>query len=193
METTTEKVELRREMRAKLASLTPGEVAGRSAEVCRQLAVANLLAAEWVMGFVSFGTEVCTHGLLRGLLEQRRRVCVPSFDPAGRRYICSEMKNFDLDLKEGKLGILEPRGGAIRPVHPEKMGVWLVPGLAFDERGNRLGRGMGYYDRLLCGARGVKIALAYDFQLLNEIPSEPHDIRLDFIVTETRVVHCKKD
>jgi len=180
-------------MRAALASLTPGEVHACSASVYRQLAgVQELASAEWVMGFVSFGTEVRTHELLRSLLAEGRHLCVPSLDPVGQRYICSELKHFDEDLREGVLGILEPRHDAIRPVHADKMDAWLVPGLAFDEHGNRLGRGMGYYDRLLCGARGVKIGLAYDFQLVNEIPAESHDIRLDFIVTETRVVHCKR-
>jgi len=152
----------------------------------------DLVSAEWVMGFVSFGREVHTHELLRAMLAEGRRVCVPSFDVAGQRYICSELKHFDWDLREGNMGILEPRHEVIRPVRADKMDAWLVPGLAFDEHGNRLGRGMGYFDRLLCGARGVKIGLAYDFQLMEEVPSEPHDVRLDFIVTETRVIHCKR-
>jgi 5-formyltetrahydrofolate cyclo-ligase len=180
-------------MKGMLAALTPGEVRARSASVCRYIATMHeVTSVEWLMGFVSFGTEVHTHELLRSLLAEERHVCVPSFDMAGQRYICSELKHFDLDLREGLLGILEPRHGAIRPVHPEKIDAWLVPGLAFDEHGNRMGRGMGYFDQLLCGARGTKIGLAYDFQLLTQIPAEPHDIRLDYIVTETKVVHCKR-
>lgn len=191
--TTKTKVEVRQEIRARLASLRPGEAHARSAAVCRYVALmAEMTSAEWVMGYVSFATEVRTHELLRSLLTEGRHVCVPSFDPVGQRYICSELKQFDGDLKEGSLGILEPRHGAVRPVHPEKLDAWLVPGLAFDEHGNRVGRGMGYFDRLLCGARGVKIGLAYDFQLLTQIPAEPHDIRLDYVVTETKVVHCKR-
>ncbi len=180
-------------MCATLASLTPGEVHIRSMSVCRHLgAMHELTSAEWLMAFVSFGTEVHTHELLRSLLAEGRHVCVPSFNSVGQRYICSELKHFDWDLREGVLGILEPRHDAIRPVHADKLDAWLVPGLAFDEHGNRLGRGMGYFDRLLCGARGVKIGLAYDFQLVNRVPTEPHDVRLDFIVTETKVVHCKR-
>lgn len=180
-------------MRAMLAGLTADEVRARSASVCRHATMMHeLSSAEWVMGFVSFGAEVHTHDLLRSLLAERRRVCVPSFDAVGQRYICSELKHFDLELKEGLLGILEPRHDTIRPVSSEKIDAWLVPGLGFDEHGNRLGRGMGYFDRLLCGARGAKIGLAYDFQLVNEVPAEPNDVRLDFIVTETRVIHCKR-
>jgi len=180
-------------MNAALAALAPGEIHARSASVNRNLSLMRELpAAAWVMGFVSFGAEVRTHELLRTLLADGRHVCVPSFDSVGQRYICSEVKHFDWDLKEGLLGIPEPRHDAVRPVHADKIDAWLVPGLAFDKHGNRLGRGRGYFDQLLRDARGVKIALAYDFQLINEVPVEPHDVRLDFIVTETQIVHCKR-
>lgn len=179
-------------MKELLAALTPGEVRARSESVCRLLpAMREVMSAEWVMGFVSFGVEVHTHGLLRSLLSESRRVCVPSFDPVGQRYICSELKHFDWDLREGLLGILEPRHDAVRPVYAEKVDAWLVPGLAFDRQGNRLGRGKGYYDQLLRNARGVKIGVGYDFQLVREVPAEAHDVRLDFIVTETEIVTCK--
>jgi 5-formyltetrahydrofolate cyclo-ligase len=186
------KVELRRQMCAMLAALTPDEVRARSILACRQVAAMHeLLSAEWVMGFVSFGTEVHTHELLRTLLAEGRHVCVPSFDPVGQRYICSELRQFDEDLREGVFRILEPRRDVIRPVHAEKVNAWLVPGLAFDRHGNRLGRGIGYFDRLLVGARGVTIGVGYDFQLVREVPAEAHDVRLDFIVTETEIVTCK--
>jgi len=64
----------------------------------------------------------------------------------------------------------------------------LVPGTAFDLRGNRLGRGMGFYDRLLAKIRGVKCGLGFDEQIAVEIPVEPHDVRMDFILTPTRCV-----
>jgi 5-formyltetrahydrofolate cyclo-ligase len=177
----------------KLRSLTPSEVHEKSRSVCQQLHLLPVWgAAEWVCGFVSFGAEVQTHELLRGLLAERKRVCVPSFDSVGQRYICSEVKHFDADLHASTMGILEPKHEAVRPVPAEKLEVWLVPGLAFDVHGNRLGRGMGYYDGLLRNARGVKIALTYDFQLVNEVPAETHDVPMDFIVTETKVVHCQR-
>jgi len=180
-------------MNESLAAVTPGEAHARSATLHKLLAgMHELTSAEWLMGFVSFGAEVHTHELLRALIADGRHVCVPSFDPVGQRYICSELKHFDWDMKEGALGILEPRHDAVRPVHADKIDAWLVPGLAFDKHGNRLGRGRGYFDQLLHGARGVKIALAYDFQLVSEVPVEPHDVRLDFIVTETQIVHCKR-
>lgn len=178
-------------MIARLARLSTEEVHAGSAAIAQRLAaLPELPAATWVAGFVSFGTEVHTHGLLRGLLAAGQRVCVPSFDPVGQRYICSELKHFEADLTPGKLGILEPKRAALRPVHADQLEAWLLPGLAFDEEGNRLGRGMGYYDQLLRDARGVKIALAYDFQVVQQVPSLAHDVGMDWIVTATRTIRC---
>jgi 5-formyltetrahydrofolate cyclo-ligase len=188
-----QKKNLRREIIQKLALLTPAEVHAKSIAVCQQLRhLPAWGAAEWVGAFVSFGAEVQTHDLIRALLAEHKRVCVPSFDSVGQRYICSELKHFDADLHPNTLGILEPKHGAVRPVQVERVEAWLVPGLAFDVNGNRLGRGMGYYDGLLRNAHGQKIALTYDFQLVNEVPAESHDVPMDFIVTETKVVHCQR-
>ena len=101
------------------------------------------------------------------------------------------MQNFHSDLAVGQFGILEPKPGISQLAARDPIDVALVPGLAFDETGNRLGRGMGYFDRLLPGIGGTKIALAYDFQILKGIPAEAHDACVDFIVTEIRVVETK--
>ena len=188
-----EKIGVRQRMIAKLKALSLPEARAKSAAICHRLAeVHELWGVNAVCGFISFGVEVHTHDLVRGFLAERKHVSVPSFDPVGQRYICSELKHFETDLAEGLMGILEPKHSAIRPVRVDIPDAWLVPGLAFDEKGNRLGRGKGYYDQLLRNARGVKVALAYDFQVLNEVPAEAHDVRMDFIVTETRVVQCQR-
>ena len=69
----------------------------------------------------------------------------------------------------------------------------LVPGLGFDARGHRLGRGKGHYDRLLAGFTGMKIGVAFDFQIVTEVPREPHDIALDAVVTPTRWLQARSD
>ena len=101
------------------------------------------------------------------------------------------LHDFDAELATGKFGILEPKPGAVRLTALDRIDAVLVPGLAFDETGNRLGRGLGHFDRLLRQTSGAKIALAFDFQVLDEVPAETHDARMDFIVTETRVVNPK--
>ena len=186
------KDELREQMRAQLAALSAVDVRMKSAAIWERLSVLGEFAtAARSLVYVSKATEVDTHGLIQQLLAMGRQVCVPWFDGAKKQYVASELRDFALDLKSGQFGILEPKPEAVRPVSGDQIDAALVPGLAFDETGNRLGRGMGYFDRLLGDVRGVKIALAYDFQILNEVPSEAHDTPVDFIVTEKRMIKTR--
>ena len=181
------KPELRQRMLAHLASLDAVTVHCHSLALAARLAyMAPLAKAKSLAVYVSFGNEIETHTLIRQLLAGGRHVCVPAFH-AGK-YQAAEIQDFDQDLAAGKLGILEPK--LFRPVPVTRPEVWLVPGLAFDRTGSRLGRGKGYYDALLQQAPGIKIALIHDFQLLTEVPTESHDVRMDFIVTEKQVVQC---
>jgi 5-formyltetrahydrofolate cyclo-ligase len=193
MEATAQtKVALREQMRVRLAGLSATDVRAKSAAIWERLSVLGEFAsATMLLVYVSTGNEVDTHGLIRQLLAMGRHVCVPRFEPATQRYVASELRDFDADLATGKFGILEPRPEAICPAAPDQVGAAVVPGLAFDETGHRLGRGMGYFDRLLQEARGTRIAMAFDFQLLGEVPAEAHDARMDFVVTETRVIKTK--
>lgn len=189
METTADKLELRETMRAMLATLPVPQVRANSAAIWERLSVLpEFVAASWLLVYVSKGHEVDTHGLIQQLLAMGRRVCVPKFDEAGHRYVASELRDFDSELQAGKLTILEPRPDAVRIVGVDKLDALLVPGLAFDEKGNRLGRGMGYFDRILAETGGRKIGLAYDFQILKEIPVNAHDVRMDLVVTENRMI-----
>ena len=179
-------------MRTRLARQSAADVRAKSAAAWERLStLGEFTNATVLLVYISTGNEVVTHGLIRQLLAMGRRVCVPRFEIASQRYVASELHDFDADLATGKFGILEPRPEAIRPAAPDQIGAVLVPGLAFDETGNRLGRGMGYFDRLLQEARGTRVALAFDFQLLGEVPAEAHDARMDFVVTETRVIKIK--
>ena len=182
------KEELREQMRARLAAQSAAAVRVKSADIWERLSmVGEFATGSRLLVYVSKEPEVETRGLIQQLLAMGRQVCVPWFDGAKKQYVASALADFALDLAVGRFGILEPKPGAVRPVACDQIDAALVPGLAFDETGNRLGRGMGYFDRLLRDVRGVKIALAYDFQLLSEVPAEAHDTPMDFIVTEKRV------
>jgi 5-formyltetrahydrofolate cyclo-ligase len=182
----SDKSTLRDQMRSRLAVLPANEVRTHSAAVWERLSVLpSFTAAASVLAYVSTGPEIETHGLIRQLLALGRGVCVPAF--VGE-YVPAEIHDFDADLMPGKFGILEPKPPVAVAKLPEAC---LVPGLAFDVKGNRLGRGRGVFDALLRPACGAKIALAHDFQLLDEVPAEAHDVRVDFIVTESRVVNTK--
>jgi 5-formyltetrahydrofolate cyclo-ligase len=188
----SQKIALREHMRARLGKQSAADVHAKSAAIWERLSVLDeFTSAKQFLVYVSAGNEVDTHGLIRQLLAMGRDVCVPRFDIAKQHYIASELCDFDADLATAKFGILEPKPEAIRPAAPDQIDAALVPGLAFDETGNRLGRGMGYFDRLLQEVRGTRIALAFDFQILDEVPAEAHDARMDFIVTENRVIKTK--
>jgi len=106
---------------------------------------------------------------------------IPAFDEASGGYRLAE---YSADLKKGKFGILEPA----HPVFaPEEIDLILVPGVAFDHSGNRIGRGGGFYDRLLPQYRAVRAGICFDFQCVKWIPVEPHDCKTDLVVTESRI------
>jgi len=92
------------------------------------------------------------------------------------------------EFKKGMYNVLEPE--VTEEVKPDKIDLAIVPGLAFDRKGNRIGYGKGYYDRLLEKIRTPKIALAYSYQMVEKIPAEPHDIQVNIIITEKEVIHC---
>lgn len=189
MEAVAQKIAIRDQMRAKLAGLTDAAVRAASAAIWERLArLPEVSTAERLLIYVSKGHEVDTHGLIQQMLAVGKHVSVPRFDDATNSYSAAEVRDFHGDLALGKFGILEPKSGASRVAAFTQLQLLLVPGLAFDEQGNRLGRGMGFFDRILTEAPATKVALAYDFQVLKEVPVEAHDAGMDFIVTETRVI-----
>lgn len=89
---------------------------------------------------------------------------------------------------KSKLGILEPDKTMSKPVASEELAGILVPGIAFDENGHRMGRGRGYYDRYLSKFNGKKIGVCFEIQVLPEIPRDPHDVRMDVVITDERIL-----
>jgi 5-formyltetrahydrofolate cyclo-ligase len=96
------------------------------------------------------------------------------------------------DLTEGRFGILEPGGDRrLSPCYQSKLVVF-VPGVAFDSRGNRLGRGKGWYDRLIKELEeATLVALAYDFQIVEEVPTDAWDQKVHYVISERRIIDCR--
>jgi 5-formyltetrahydrofolate cyclo-ligase len=170
-------------------ALTPGEVSRRS-----QLIVARLLElpagskAEAIFCYLSHNREVETHELVRGWLAAGKHIQVPSYHAERRRYEPSHIVDLERDLAPGKFGILEPR---TRRVPHRSAEVAIVPGVAFDAQGHRLGYGKGFYDEMLKHFAGVKIALAFDCQMQPAVPHSDNDVPMDVIVTESAVYRRK--
>lgn len=153
----------------------------------------NYKNANWMMLYVSFGTEINTHELVKKALADGKHVVVPICNLADHTVTLSEVINFPEDLEEGSYGILEVRDCCLRVVDPKKLDLVMVPGMAFTESGNRMGFGGGYYDRFLetISPDCVTVALIREDFICDEIPMEPHDKCVDHIITEKRVKCCK--
>jgi 5-formyltetrahydrofolate cyclo-ligase len=149
--------------------------------------------AKLIMAYVDYKNEVITNDIISYSLEKGKRVVVPVTEIKTKKMTPCEVINYPEDLISGNYGIMEPKEECIRPVDPKIIDLILIPGVAFDVRGNRLGYGAGYYDRFLMRLNddAVKIALAYEMQILENVYPEKHDVPIDFIITEKRVIDCK--
>ena len=123
--------------------------------------------------------------LLETALADGKIVALPRFDLGTNRYVAHQIKDPVLDVESGKFGIREPKQYC-QLVPLNRLDITLVPGVAFDLRGRRLGRGKGFYDQLLAGISGKTCGVGFDEQIVAEIPVEPHDIHLNCILTPTR-------
>ncbi len=141
--------------------------------------------------YMSFRNEVATVELIERMLSENKHVVIPYTDTKNTVLIPSELKSMEEDLALSPFGYYEPVYEKLRTVEPERFDLIIVPGVVFDRQLNRIGFGKGYYDRILCRKRkGVKaIAVAYDFQVLEKIPAEAHDIKMDMIITEKCNIH----
>jgi len=154
----------------------------------------RLLLRTWrVCIYLSTKNEIPTRYIARAFWEVGREVCVPAWSRSESAY---KLYAFDPKMKliKGHHGIREPAVHV--PVMPWDVDAFILPGLAFDIYGGRLGYGAGHYDGILSKAtpRAPKIALAYDWQILDTpLPLEAHDIAMDWIVSESRIVDCAKN
>lgn len=147
-----------------------------------------------ILTYVSFNNEVDTINIINGLLtKNEKKVLVPYVDKDKVIQI-SKINSFD-DLEPKTFGILEPKRNKIKKFDIDKLDLVIVPGIAFDKNGHRIGYGHGYYDRFLEKIKKdtAKIALAFDFQIVDKIPEERHDVPVDVVVTEKRVIICNGD
>ncbi|MBI3810959.1 MAG: 5-formyltetrahydrofolate cyclo-ligase [Nitrospirae bacterium] len=188
-----EKRRLRREVLDRRNRLTTAQRVIRSADILQKLfELEAARSATWIHFYVSFGSEVETTGMIAHALSRGKRVSVPKMEPATKQLVLSELKDPVRELLPGPKGIPEPKPDAFRPVEIDTMNLFVVPGVAFDGRGNRLGQGAGYYDRMLAGVAGriPIVGLAFELQLVKEIPVGDHDVKVDWVVMEKRIIKC---
>ena len=162
-----------------------------SSNISRRLfELPELKEAKTISTYVHTGSEVRTMDIIIWCIAREKRVFVPVTDKTNRRLVFSELKALDNELERGTFGILEPKPEFLRPVSLEEAQVVLVPGIAWDQRGYRIGYGGGFYDRTINSLRGhfLKIGLSCEFQIVSRIPTTAYDRSVDKIVTENRTI-----
>ena len=178
---------LRKQLKRRLANLAPQDVADWTAQSQRWIVgLDKWRTARSIFIYVSYGNEVGTHELIRDLLAQGRSVVVPLIMGEGIME-ARRINSFD-DLVPGRYGIFEPQVSQALESMPD---LCIAPGMAFTRHGDRLGSGGGFYDRYLSQhAKLTVVGLCYDLQLVDQLPRQEHDQKLDLLVTESGVIHC---
>lgn len=189
-ETPSAKERVRRGVTAAVAGMTAGVREKQSAWACARLeAMPGLAKLVTALVYAPDGWEVDVRPLALRWLAAGVRVCVPRVDWRTKVMQAALVLDWSRDLVAGKHGIMQPAPHCPE-VSPEELDVILVPGVAFDSTCARLGRGAGFYDRFLADprVRAAKIGVAFDEQIVDAVPMERWDVRLDAVVTPTRVI-----
>jgi 5-formyltetrahydrofolate cyclo-ligase len=183
-----QKAELRAKLKQIRASI-PAEIrADQSQAIQQKLAsLEEIQTAHSIFLFISYGNEVHTHDLLKYFLKQGKTLAVPKILPE-KTMIAVQFSQWE-DLIPGELGILTPSGNT---PYSGDFDVVITPGLGFTLQGHRIGYGRGYYDKWFAShnARN-KIAIAFEAQLVDELPTDETDVPVDFVVTEERVIRIR--
>ena len=180
------KVELRKCLRSEHQSLTEHERLISDSRLISHLLGHDLfINADRIFLYASVGCEIDTHSLIEHAYRTGKTVALPKCESSGKM----AFYQYTGKLIEGKYRIPEPCGMDL--LFPNNRDLMIVPGLAFDARGYRIGQGGGYYDRYLADNRCITVAMCRKQFLLKEIPVEWNDLPVDYVITETAVYDCK--
>lgn len=188
-----QKAEIRRAVLAKLAAMSDKQRHDGSAAACSRLTALEVFQhASVVMLYMPLASEVDLTPVAIRCFQTGKTVCVPLVDWKRRDMEPVEVTSFDDHVMEvDEHGLRMPRGGA--PIPPDLLDLVVVPGLAFDAHGHRLGRGGGFYDRFLGRLRrtAATVGLGFDVQITDEVPVNDGDVSVDIVVTDRRVTHAR--
>lgn len=182
------KADLRKKISGARGAVSRAVRAAESIDLCARLEP-QLQSAHTILFHAPLPDELDIWPLLEKFLAAGKVCALPFYDSAVRNYLARRVRSLADDISVGFYGIREPNASCPE-VPPEQFDLVLVPGVAFDPSGNRLGRGRGFYDRLLKPFSGLKCGVCHDFQVVEKIPAEPRDVRMNFIVTPTRCLKC---
>lgn len=181
-----EKSDLRRKIKAMRMMLSDDDKCGAANQVFSQLEkCAAFLLADKILMYHSLPDELSTIAFL-DKWGTKKHFYLPRVNGVNLDILPYDRSRLEL----GAFHIEEPVGDDL--TDPSEIELIVVPAVAYDRRGNRLGRGKGFYDRLLSTTKATKIGVGYDFQLVDEIAVEPHDVPVDMVITQTEVLLISK-
>lgn len=179
------KQEIRKRLREILAGMSEADRHAQSIQACNLVAASpEFAAARVVMLYLSMPTELDTASLALKCWQQEKTVVVPKVSWDGKRMLPVEISSLQTALTTSGMGVREPAAG--QPVPTEFIDLVIVPGLGFTNKGHRIGRGMGFYDRFLAQKDfvGLTCGLAFEQQILPKLPVLEHDVPLSMLVTD---------
>lgn len=187
------KNEIRKRILAARGRMSEDELSSKSDIIRHKIIESDKFAdAGLVLCYMDFRNEVKTGGIIMECLSASKRIALPLIKHNGtvRELLAYEIKDLDNDVQEGTCGILEPCPEKLQMVDNTEIDLVIVPGVAFDIHKHRMGYGAGYYDRFLKKLQPVcvKMGIAFEIQIEDRIPVEAHDISMDIIITESRII-----
>jgi 5-formyltetrahydrofolate cyclo-ligase len=188
------KNKIRQEILEKRKLLSDEMISLKSKKIFHSLKTLPLYKnAKNVMVYIDFRNEVKTNLIIEDLLRSNKNVILPISVPKTKEMILSKLLDPKEELTKGTYGILEPKKEYIRKVNTDILDLIIVPGVVFDREGYRIGYGGGYYDRFLdkLSKDIPSIGLAFDLQIIHQVPNDSFDCPVDFVITETQIFSCK--
>lgn len=165
-------------------------------EICQQSLLASIKQKLVNWSIYQSATKMAFYLAMRDevalddLFESEKELFLPRFNVATNNYEMAQISS-PADLKKGKFGIKEP-SDTCRSALKNEINLWLIPGIAFDRDGNRLGRGRGFYDRILAAENGVKVGVCHAGKIVEAVPFEEHDVKMDFVLTDIELIRTKR-
>lgn len=186
------KIQIRDDITKMISALSEDKIAEKTKAIeDRLFEFANFLESKVALLYINSDYEVRTDNIIKRSYNYNKIVVLPAFDPQQFKMKLMKVDAFDQDLKPGPRGVLEPDADRCKIVPMDKVDIAIIPGLAFDEKGGRIGTGKGYYDRLIprLAITTRKVALTFEEQIVQQVPMESHDKYVDIIITDKRIIY----